>query len=241
MRRRLQCLQNLRTRRPLAVAVAVACCLSAAASGESPPLGRVAATNAEVGPQASLPVDGFGLDEFVGAASIAAELRRMREASIREEAWALDMAVSGPGGAARGLGAGPAGDNTAAPSPLKAMLAGTVSGIDVSAGIDADPETIRSGPARWIGGVKVATEGRLGRAELAVRTSVRYAEQSRRIGLELGPRFERAFPGGLTFFMDGKAEAESAGSASQRIWTPTMSSFDGLGSLGLVGRTGIVR
>lgn len=186
------------------------------------------------------PVDGLAIEGFEGVDSIAAQLRAMDAASVEEEAWALDMRVSGPGGSTRGAGAKLAGDATM-PLPLNAMVASTVSGIDVSAGIDADPGTIRSGPARWIGGVKVATEGSFGRAELAVRTSMRYAEQTRLIGVELGPRFERAFPGGLTFFVDGKAEAETAGSPEQRIWAPAASSFDGLGSLGVVGRTGIVR
>ncbi len=210
------------------------------ASGANPPERRPVSTEEAVGLEPSIPFEGLSLEGFQGGGSIASQLRAMEAASVEQEAWALDMAVSGPGGSARMGGSRLAGDATA-PMPLSAMVASTVSGIAVSAGIDADPGTIQSGPAKWIGGVKVATEGSFGRAELAIRTSMRYAEQTRLIGVELGPRFERAFSGGLTFFVDGKAAAETAGSPVQRIWEPAASSLDGLGSLGVVGRTGIVR
>lgn len=184
--------------------------------------------------------EGFGLGGFDGVGSIAAELRRMQAESATEEAWGIDMAVSGPGGGLRSKLSG----DPSAPPPLRAIVGRSISGLDLSAGVDADPGTIQSGPSRWIGGVKVASEGSLGRAELALRTSVRYAEASRLIGLELGPRFERNFPGGLTFFIDGKAEAET-GPPGQQPMLPT-SSFDTLGgmnfgSMGVVGRAGIVR
>lgn len=226
--------------RPLAFGIAFTACLASVAGETIPPDRQATVVSSPVDLESTIPFDGLGLEGFEGVGSIASELLHTEAAAIEEEAWALDMAVSGPGGSARIAGSTLAGD-VAAPVPLKATIASTVSGIDVSAGIDADPGRIESGPAKWIGGVKIATEGSLGRAELAVRTSVRYVEQSRLIGVELGPRFERAFPGGLTFFVDGKAEAETAGSPSQRIWTPPVSSFDGLGSLGVVGRTGIVR
>lgn len=187
-----------------------------------------------------IPFEGLGLEGFDGVGSIASELRGAKERSIDAEAWALGMAVTGPGRTSRGSGWKLAADQ-APPPPLKALLKSRVQGIDVTAGLDANPDTIQSGPAKWVGGVKVATEGSLGRAELAVNTSVRYSEASRLIGLELGPRYERSLPGGLTFFLDGKAEAETARSAETRIWTPSASNFDGFGSLGVVGRTGIVR
>lgn len=227
-------------RGPIALAPLIAALLATPASGTSPAARQASSPEGAVSLEPRIPFEEFSLQGFQGVDSIASQLRAMDAASVAQEAWALDMAVSGPGRTTRGTGSKLTGDATA-PVPLKAMVGSTVSGIDVSAGIDADPGTISAGPAKWIGGVKVATEGSLGRAELAVRTSVRYVEQSRLIGVELGPRFERAFPGGLTFFVDGKAEAETAGSATQRAWMPSVSSFDGLGSLGVVGRTGIVR
>lgn len=192
-------------------------------------------------PVEGMPFEGLGLEGFEGVGSIASELRRMQEETVAEDAWGIDMAVSGPGGGPRSR---LAGDPTS-PPPLRAMMARNLSGLDLSAGVDADPGTIQGGPSRWIGGVKVATEGCLGRAELALRTSVRYVEASRLIGLELGPRFERDLPGGLTFFIDGKAEAETGGTGQQQTLLPT-STLDGFGgagfgSMGVVGRTGIVR
>jgi len=226
--------------RPSAFALLLAALVPVSASGTNPPEWRAVASEEAVDLEPRIPFEGLSHQGFEGVGSIASQLRAMEAASVEQEAWALDMAVSGPGSSARMGGSRLAGDATA-PVPLTAMVAGTVSGIAVSAGIDADPGTIQSGPAKWIGGVKVAREGSFGRAELAVRTSMRYAEQNRLIGVELGPRFERAFPGGLTFFLDGKAAAETAGSPEQRIWAPAASSLDGLGSLGVVGRTGIVR
>jgi|688.fasta_scaffold346062_2 hypothetical protein len=227
-------------RGPIAFALLLASLLAAPASGTSPTDRQASSPEGAVSLEPRIPFEGLSLEGFQGVDSIASQLRALDATSVEQEAWALDMAVSGPGRMTRGTGSKLAGDATV-PVPLNAMVGSTVSGIDVSAGIDADPGTIQSGPAKWIGGVKVATEGSYGRAELAVRTSMRYAEQTRLIGVELGPRFERAFPGGLTFFVDGKAQAETAGSPEQRIWAPAASSFDGLGSLGVVGRTGIVR
>lgn len=223
-----------------AFALLLAALFPLAASGTSPPERRAASPEDAVGLEPGIPFEGLSFEGFEGVGAIASQLRAMNAASVEQEAWALDMAVSGPGGSSRIGGSRLAGDS-AAPVPLTAMVASTVSGIAVSAGIDADPGTIHAGPAKWIGGVKVATEGSFGRAELAVRTSMRYAEQSRLIGVELGPRFERAFPGGLTFFVDGKAAAEAAGLPEPRFWAPAASSLDGLGSLGVTGRTGIVR
>lgn len=210
-------------------------------TGEAEAADATAATGLVLpGIDAPIPFEGLGLRGFDGVGSIASELRRARERSVDAEAWALGMAVTGPGRTSRGAGWKLVPDQ-APPPPLKALLKSRVQGVDVSAGLDANPDAIQNGAARWVGGVKVATEGSLGRAELAVNTSVRYSEASRLIGLELGPRYERSLPGGLTFFLDGKAEAETARSAEERIWTPSASNFDGFGSLGVVGRTGIVR
>lgn len=187
-----------------------------------------------------IPFEGLGLEGFEGVGSIASELRRMQDEKVVEEAWGIAMAVSGPGGSLRSR---LAGDSTV-PPPLRAMMERSLSGLEFSAGVDADPGTIKDGPSRWIGGVKVATAGSVGRAELALRTSVRYVEASRLIGLELGPRFERDLPGGLTFFIDGKAEAETGGNGQQTVMpTSTLDGFGGMGfgSIGVVGRTGIVR
>lgn len=225
---------------PSALALLLAVLVPVSASGTTPPERRAVPPGEAGGLEPGIPFEGLSFEGFEGLGAIASQLRAIDAASVEEEAWAFDMAVSGPGGSSRLGGSRLAGDS-AAPVPLTAMVASNVSGIAVTAGIDADPGTIRDGPSKWIGGVRVATEGSFGRAELAVRTSMRYAEQTRLIGVELGPRFERAFPGGLTFFVDGKAAAETAGSPVQRIWEPAASSLDGLGSLGVVGRTGIVR
>jgi hypothetical protein len=80
-----------------------------------------------------------------------------------------------------------------------------------------------------------------GREAIEVRTLVGQNEQWGRIGLEVGPRIERRLPGGITLFLDGKAEATST------PWQPIGGqslpglATDGLGLIGVTGRTGLLR
>lgn len=232
----------------LAAAVfAATAAVAASVSAESPPPNPPSLVDAIHEP---LPFDGLGLDGFDGTRSIAQELRQWQAARHVEESWNLGMTVAGPGGTTAAATTAATttrlGVGQVPPSPLKATVKSKVQGLDVQAEMNGDAEAIRSGQARWIGGVGMATEGNHGRAELALRTSVRYAEAARLIGFELGPRYERSLPGGLTFFLDGTAQAETAPSSAQRVWTPPVSAFEGanaigFGSLGIAGRTGIVR
>jgi hypothetical protein len=187
--------------------------------------------------------EGLGLEGFAGRSSIARALHAAGadRAPPPSLPFDLGMSVAGPGsrGGVRPL---KLQADVAAPGPLQAIVKSRVSGLDLSAGVDASPDSLQSGPARWVGGIGIQEEGAFGRAELALRTSMRYADTERLIRVEVGPRFERSLGGGVTFFLDGRAEAETAPSMAEPVATlPGMVGSQGLGFVGVTGRTGLVR
>lgn len=168
------------------------------------------------------------LADFAGVSSLAAAVQR-GDLEVEEEAAALGVVVRGP----------TAPDQVR--QPLTAEVRQRLEGFDVLAGLHADRTVIADGPAKWVGGVGLSNEHARGRDAVEVRTLVGQNEQWGRIGLEVGPRMERRLPGGITLFFDGKAEAASA------AWQPIGATAlpgqpaDGLGLIGLTGRTGIAR
>lgn len=166
------------------------------------------------------------LHDFEGVSSLAAALRKS-DLEAQEDAAALGVVVKGP----------TAPDQV---RPLMAEVRHRIEGLDVIAGLQADRTAISEGPAKWVGGVGMAAEHGRGRESLEVRTHVGQNNQSGRIGLEVGPRIERRLPGGITLFFDGKAEAASTPwqtYGGQSLPGQT----DGLGLIGVSGRTGVVR
>ena len=171
--------------------------------------------------------DGFGLDDFQGAGSMASGLR------------ASDLAAAGAPTPLRVHVKGPTGADQAA-NPLQAELKGRIEGIDLSAGLLADRMVIEAGPQKFVGGMAMAHDHTKGRESLELRTSIAQAPTAAKIALELGPRIERRLPGGMTLFFDGKAEAQSAPQGS--TWQPLAGPMsDGIGLIGLTGRTGLMR
>lgn len=172
-------------------------------------------------------VEGFGEGLFEGAGSIASALR------------SSDLAVPAAAPPLRVLVKGPSGAEQVA-NPLQAEIKGRFEGIDLSAGVLADRMVIEAGPQKLVGGMAMAHDSLKGRESLEVRTVIAQAPTAAKIALELGPRIERRLPGGMTLFFDGKAEAQSAppGSTRQPLAGPTA---DGIGLIGLTGRTGLMR
>ena len=178
--------------------------------------------------------DELQLHDFDGVSSLAAALRAS-DLEVEEEAAALGVTVKGP----------TAPDQVRQPLTAEVRhrinLIDGIEGVDVMAGMHADRTMISDGPAKLVGGVGMAAEHARGREAIEVRTLVGQNEQWGRIGLEVGPRIERRLPGGVTLFFDGKAEATST------PWQPIGGqslpgqATDGLGLIGVTGRTGLVR
>ncbi len=179
--------------------------------------------------------DGLGLEDFKGAGSIASALRGIEADSHPDElplGVPMDMLVRGPSG--RGNG----GDS------LAAELRSRIEGIDLTAGMQADPAAIQDGPAKWVGGLGVSTDHELGREVLELKTSLARSQQVGILGVEVGPRIERRLRGGTLFFLDGKAEAQARRSTDTGTWVLPGSAEHGAGAAGMVGvaaSTGLVR
>jgi len=166
------------------------------------------------------------LHDFEGVSSLAAALRKS-DLEVEEDAAALGVVVKGPTAADQAR-------------PLMAEVRRRIEGLDVMAGLQADRTAISAGPSKWVGGVGVAAEHGTGRESVEVRTLVGQNEQWGRIGIEVGPRIERRLPGGITLFFDGKAEAAST--PWQTYGGQSLpGQNDGLGLIGVTGRTGLVR
>ena len=205
-------------------------CLARPASGAALPPSIVAGWDERLAlfeTEKPVAFDGFGLEDFQGAGSMASALR------------ASDLAAPGPATPLRLLVKGPSGAEQAA-NPLQAEVKGRIEGIDLSAGLLADRMVIEAGPQKFVGGMAMAHDHTKGRESLELRTSIAQAPTAAKIALELGPRIERRLPGGMTLFFDGKAEAQSApqGSTRQPLAGPMS---DGIGLIGLTGRTGLMR
>ena len=179
--------------------------------------------------------DGLGLENFTGADSIASALRGIEAYSHPAElplGVPVDMLVRGPSG--RGNGS----------DPLAAELKSRIDGIDLTAGMLADPAVIQEGPAKWVGGLGVSSAHELGREVLELKTSLGRSQQIGVLGVEVGPRIERRLRGGMVFFLDGKAQAQARRSADTGTWMLPRLAEQGTGGAGMVGvtaSTGLVR
>jgi len=180
------------------------------------------------GPGGPVVFEGFGFGDFQGAGSIASALRKsdLRAPPPPAPLW---LSVKGPTTPEQSA------------NPLQAELKGRVEGIDLSAGLLADRTVIDSGPTKLFGGMAMAHDHTGGREAIELRTSIAQATNVARLAVELGPRIERRLPGGITLFFDGKAEAQSA-PPQATIWQPLAGpAVDGVGVVGLIGRTGLTR
>ncbi|NDC53114.1 MAG: hypothetical protein EBZ74_02200 [Planctomycetia bacterium] len=170
--------------------------------------------------------DDPSLHDFDGVASVAAALRAS-DLEAADDGAAFGVVVKGPTTPEQ------------AKQPVAAEVRRRIECIDVLAGFRADRPVISDAPAKLVGGVGMASEHPGGREALEVRTLVGQREQWGRIGLEVGPRIERRLPGGITLFLDGKAEAVST--PGQAIGAQPLPGQPADGLIGLTGRTGFTR
>jgi len=179
--------------------------------------------------------DGLGLDDFSGAGSVASALQGIEAGSYQEDlplGVPMDMLVRGPSG--RGSGS----------DPLAAELKSHIEGIDLTAGMQADPTAIQNGPEKWVGGLGVSSDHELGREVLELKTSLGRSQKVGVLGVEVGPRIERRLRGGMLIFLDGKAQAQARRSADTGAWMLPGLAEQGNGAAGMVGvtaSTGLVR
>lgn len=188
-------------------------------------------------PSSTSPVvfDGLGLEDFNGVGSVASALR-----GIAAESQSSELPLGVPMGV---LVKGPSGRGNAS-DPLAAELKSRIEGIDLTAGLQADPTVIQEGPAKWVGAVGVATDHELGREVLELKTSLGRSNQAGVLGVEVGPRIERRLRGGMLVFLDGKAQAQARRSADTGTWMLPGLAEQGTGGTGMVGvaaSTGLVR
>lgn len=176
--------------------------------------------------------EGLGLGGFDGAGSVAAALRRVGSAPIDPIQPPVEfkgISVRGPSG------------RDALPGPLAAELRSRIDRFDVAAGMLADPASIAEGPARWTGRIGMAHERGSGSESLEVRTTLAPGPESSLIGVAFGPRVERRIGKGMTFFIDGQAEAHAVRGADAGWWSLPGTSTADLTMLGVTARTGLVR
>ena len=217
-----------------AIALGLGVCVPSAAfasvaRAEWPPQSVVAGWDDAVVADGATPFDGFGLGGFQGAGSIAPAIR---SSDVREPAGPDPFRV---------IVRGPAAPDQAA-NPLEACIKSRIEGIDLTAGMLADSRVVESGrPAKLLGGMAMAHDHDKGREAIELKTTIARSTTAARLSLELGPRVERRLPGGLTLFFDASAQAQSA--PPQAIdWQPLAGpALDGVGLVGLTGRTGIAR
>lgn len=170
--------------------------------------------------------DGFGLDDFTGAGSIAAALRKAAP-QPDDDAVPLDIVVRGPTG------------SQAMSEMLATEIRSRIESLGFSAGVVATPDVIHEGLATWVGGVRVESAHETGREVLELRTSLTQAHESGVFGIELGPRIERRLRRGAVLFLDGKAEAKALKSIETGAWSLPGTSNDAM--VGVTARTGLSR
>jgi len=176
--------------------------------------------------------EGFGFDGFRGSGSIAAALRDVGAAGEQPEAplgLPVDVVVKGPSGRDR------------VADPLAAELKGRLEGLDLVAGMQADATMVEEGPRKWVGGLRMSHAHGAGREVLELRTSLGRHQQAGVLGLEVGPRIERRLRGGLTVFLDGKAQAQARRSAETGDWMMPRLAGENGGMLGVSASTGLTR
>jgi len=178
------------------------------------------------------PVVFEGLGACEGAGCVAEALRGVDTTPsepIQPPVEFKGIAVQGPSG--RDL----------LPVPLSAELRSRIDRFDVAAGMLADPAALAAGTARWTGRIGLAHDRDTGRESLEVRTTLAPGPVSSLIGVALGPRVERRIGKGMTFFIDGQAEAHAVRAADAGWWSLPGSSTADLTMLGVTARTGLVR
>jgi len=186
-------------------------------------------------PAAPVVFDGLGLEEFKGIGSIASALQGLESDLSPSElplGVPVDVLVRGPSGRSNGS------------DPMAAEMKSRIEGVDLTAGMQADPAAIQEGPAKWLGGVGVSSDHDHGRDMLELKTSLGRSQQAGILGVELGPRIERRLRGGTVFFLDGKAQAQARRSAETGTWMMPRLAEQGQGGAGMVGvaaSTGLVR
>lgn len=213
------------SRRRLASVLAAALCAAPA----------VVCAGDAIAPVAPPPVvfEGFGLDSFSGAGSVAAALREADTGQPQDE-WRdgippLDLAVRGPSGK---------GDAMAL--PLAAEVRSRIDAFDVAAGLQADALAVQEGRADWTGRIGMKAEHDSGSEGIELRTLIGRRAETGMLGIEVGPRIERRLGRGMLFFIDGKAEARALRSQDTGWWAlPGTSTADGM--VGVTARTGLVR
>lgn len=176
--------------------------------------------------------EGLGLDAFEGAGSVAAALRQVgTEPSepIQPPVAFKGISVQGPTG------------REPLPVPVTAELRSRIDRFDVAAGMLADPTALTTHSARWTGRIGLAHAWDDGRESLELRTTLQPGPASSLIGVALGPRVERRFGKGTTFFIDGQAEAQAVRGADAVWWSLPGTSTAELTMLGVTARTGLVR
>jgi hypothetical protein len=176
--------------------------------------------------------DGFGLEEFSGSGSIAAALRDVADDADHAEpplGVPLGVLVKGPSGRDRGT------------DPLAAELRSRIEGIDLSAGMHADPAVVREGPAKWVGGLGLSNDHDRGRDVLELKTSLGHSQQVGVLGLEVGPRIERRLQDGTRFFLDGKAQAQARRSAETGLWQLPGTQSENAAAVGVAASAGVTR
>jgi len=214
-----------RSRRPLASAL-VAALVAAAAVARAGDAG---------GPVAPPPIvfEGFGLEGFSGAGSVAAALREA-DAGRPQDEWRdgippLDLRVGGPSGMGE-----------ASALPLAAEVRSRIDAFDVAAGLQADAHAFQEGRADWTGRIGMKAEHEKGSEGIELRTLVGRRNEAGLLGIEVGPRIERRLRRGMMFFIDGKAEARALRGQDTGWWAlPGTSAADGM--VGVTARTGLVR
>jgi hypothetical protein len=176
--------------------------------------------------------EGLGLGEFEGAGSVAAALRRVGTEPVDPMQPPVEfkgISVQGPSG------------RDPLPVPLAAELRSRIDRFDVAAGMLGDASSIAAGSARWTGRIGLAHDRGTGSEAIEVRTTLAPGPESSLIGVAFGPRVERRFGKGMTFFIDGHAEAQAVRGANAGWWSLPGTSTAELTMLGVTARTGLVR
>ncbi|MFM8892411.1 MAG: hypothetical protein ACKOTB_12455 [Planctomycetia bacterium] len=194
----------------------------------------VAAADVDASVSAPVVFDGFGLDAEDHWDAIAAQAVHGIADAPPSPAFGLplDIRVRGP------TGRSPSSDR------LAAELRSSLEGIDLTAGLHADPTVADDGPARWVGGVGMSSAHDRGREAIEFKTSLGRGRQAGVIGVEVGPRIERRLPHGRVFFLDGKAEAQARRPADGGGWMlPRLAEQvpSDAGTVGVAASTGLVR
>lgn len=183
-------------------------------------------------PPSAVVFDGLGLEGFKGAGSLAAALRDVGPGGLHPDlpfGVPVDVVVKGPSGRDR------------VADPLAAEMKGRFEGLDLVAGLQADATMVEEGPNKWMGGVRMSHAHAGGREALELKTSVGRQQQAGVLGVEVGPRIERRLRGGLTLFLDGKAQAQARRSADTGTWMMPGLAGEGGGAVGVAASTGLTR